>query len=478
MSTPDYDPRGNKDVGDISEPEYGSSLTRIVEWIYELVRWLRQREPVTPGDPFTKFATRGYLVQKGLLTEGDVLGDDNEQPPDDDVVEPQYVVVHAREMYPSATAGATGPTSDEITSAKPNIQYIEFSAVGDTSAEFQLIMPFGWPGNAFQFRCYWSHPTGATTYGVSWKLQAHSATDQEAIGSDFADGGYVDDDGGTTDTLYITAESSPITISGVNAKAGDLIFLRITRNRTGSAHDDMNVPARLHAIRFNLGEAPVEFPPPASAGELYLRFEGGFTDSSAAARTVTSVSSPALSASHPGGGAQGFVGNGAGHLTVVDDGWADIGTRIFQIRFHLYVATSATLATDNIICGKWGASDGSWFVNLYGVNGRLNWGRKNGSYFFDAITNAAIPRDTLVQVTIWRHTVNGQIFCALDGVTQTPGSAGGTHDTTTNNFAFGAVVGGGAPLPAGVYVDEFQFKIDETDYPTSASFTPPTPPYA
>ncbi len=295
MSRPDFDPRGNKDVGDISEPEYGSGLTRIIEWIFDLVRWLRQREPVTPGDPFTKFATMGRLVQLGVVTEKAVLGDDEDQDTDDDAVEPEYVVVHAREMYPSATAGATGPTSAEITSAKPNIQYIEFSAVGDSSAEFQLIMPFGWPGNAFQFRCYWSHPTGATTYGVSWKLQAHSATDQEAIGSDFADGGYVDDDGGTTDTLYITPESSPITISGVNAKAGDLIFLRITRNRTGSAHDDLNVAARLHAIRFNLGEAPVEFPPPTTfTGTVLLHctFEGAdgsttWADTSSYARTLT-----------------------------------------------------------------------------------------------------------------------------------------------------------------------------------------------
>lgn len=281
MSRPDYDPRGNKDVGDISEPEYGSGLPRIIEWIWDLVRWVRQREPVTPGDPFTKFATMGRLVQLKVITEGDVLGNDDDEDPDEDAVEPEYVVVHAREMYPSATAGATGPTSDEISAAKPNIQYIEFSALSDSSAEFQLIMPFGWPGNAFQFRVYWSHPTGATTYGVTWKLQAHSATDQEAIGSDFADGGQVDDDGGTTDTLYITAESSPITISGINAKAGDLIFLRITRLAASSANDDLNVVARLHAIRFNLGEAPVEFP---DAGLPFTTF---FAEEAAPSATVT-----------------------------------------------------------------------------------------------------------------------------------------------------------------------------------------------
>jgi hypothetical protein len=172
-----------------------------------------------------------------------------------------------------------------------------------------------------------------------------------------------------------------------------------------------------------------------------------------------------------------MVGNGAGHLTVVDDGAFDIGDRLFQIRFHLYVATSATLGTDNIILGKWGASDGSWFVNINASTNRLNWGqRTTGTYNYYSLTDAVLPRDTLMQVTVWRYVVGGQIWCAIDGDVQVPGSAGGDFDTSANNLAIGAVVGGGAALPAGVYIDELHFKIDATDY-TNVDFTPPTPPY-
>ena len=59
------------------------------------------------------------------------------------------------------------------------------------------------------------------------------------------------------------------------------------------------------------------------SGELYLRFEGDFLDSSVAARTVTDHGAT-RSTAHPGGGStEGMVGNGS-YLSVVDDGFADI----------------------------------------------------------------------------------------------------------------------------------------------------------
>ncbi len=483
MSRPDFDPRGNKDVGDISEPEYGSSLTRVIEWIYELVRWLRQREPVTPGDPFTKFATMGRLVQLGVVTEKAVLGDDDDQNPDEDAVEPQYVVVHAREMYPSATAGATGPTSDEISSAKPNIQYIEFSALSDSSAEFQLIMPFGWPGNAFQFRVYWSHPTGASNYGVSWKLQAHSATDQEAIGSDFADGGQVDDDGGTADDLYITAESSPITISGINAKAGDLIFGRITRMRTTSPNDTLNVVARLHAIRFNLGESPVEFPPEAVPVALLLPFDGNFTDSSTTANVFTTFNSAVTSATRSRFGGQSFVSNGSYYVTCPDNAAFAFGTRLWSIDFWIYIPTAASLAADNCIVASWNASaDYAWFVGLSNT-GILRFyfspdGSAGAATYWNA-TASALPRDQWVHIAIWRSFTNNNIASSVNGAAPFSVTAPGAfslHDPA-GALSIGAVPGGAVPLPSGIAVDELRIVVDTIDY-DSSSFTPPTSAYA
>lgn len=383
------------------------------------------------------------------------------------------VAVFAPQMRPSVTDGCDPEVTFEFAATQPNLVALPFLANVDTSADFTCMLPFSWAGRNFKIWVYWGHAGSGTAWDVAWEVTSNAAYDDEPLILDFLPGVLVEDTGGTPGNLYI-AQSTAVPIASYENEPGSLVSLRITRRGTFT-EDTMDITAYLLAVRFTLEDIPL-VAPTLPSGELYLRFEGGFTDSSVAARTVTSVSSPALSSSHPGGGAQGMVGNGAGHLTVVDDGAFNIGTRIFQLRFHLYVTTAATLNTDNIICGKWGATDGSWFVNLYGPNGRLNWGTKAGTYFFDAITDAAIPRDTLVQVTIWRHTVSGTIFCALNGTTQTA-NVTRTPDTTTNNFAVGAVVGGGAALPAGVYIDELQFKIDTTDYPTSANFTPPTPPY-
>lgn len=452
-SQPNYDPRGNKDVGDISEPEYGSPINRIVEWIYDMVRWFRQRDPVAPGDPFTKFATMGRLVQLNVLTEKDVLGDDDQEEPDPDVAEPQYVVVHAREMYPSITNGASAVSTAQITSAKPNIQYISFPAGSDTSADFQLVMPFGWPGNAFQFRAYWSHPTGATAYTVDWKLQAHSATDQEAIGSDFADGGTTSDDGGATDALYITAESSAITISGINAKAGDLIFLRVTRLGLTGTSDDLDVAARLHAIRFNLGETPVEFEPVLdsdfSSVVLLLHGEGSdgsttFIDDSGSAHSVSVSGAPTITTTNPHweSGAMLFTGS-TGYLNAGTSTDWDFGSGDFTIEFFMGHMTWPGTAFETPIVSLWNTTTGlSWIVTVTILN-RLSFfyykagvgnfgsysatgisGLIGSSYKHFAITRSGSTLRIFIDGAI---DYSGSITGTIDSAASTPLCVGGTN---------------------------------------------------
>lgn len=259
MSSANYDPRGNANVADVVGLEYGANQEQLLEKFMEFIRWLGDREPVAPGDPFIKFATRGYLVSKGLLTENDVLGNDDDQDPEIEV-EPEMVVVHAREMFPSVTNGCGTLTITELASTKPNLQTLEFVKVGQTAAQFMLIMPPGWVGGSFQFRVYWSHSTGGSTFGTAWRLRAHSVTDGETMSEAFSGSMLVTDTGGTADDLYISPESDPVQISGTQAKAGDLVMCEISRIVTDSG-DTLNIPARLHAIRFNVGDAPAEFPP-------------------------------------------------------------------------------------------------------------------------------------------------------------------------------------------------------------------------
>lgn len=271
MSSANYDPRGNANVADVVGLEYGANQEQLLEKFMEFIRWLGDREPVAPGDPFIKFATRGYLVSKGLLTENDVLGNDDDQDPEIEV-EPEMVVVHAREMFPSVTNGCGTLTITELASTKPNLQTLEFVKVGQTAAQFMLIMPPGWVGGSFQFRVYWSHSTGGSTFGTAWQLRAHSVTDGETMSEAFSGSMLVTDTGGTADDLYISPESDPVQISGTQAKAGDLVMCEISRIVTDSG-DTLNIPARLHAIRFNVGDAPAEFPAIEGSGLIVYEAE-------------------------------------------------------------------------------------------------------------------------------------------------------------------------------------------------------------
>lgn len=384
------------------------------------------------------------------------------------------VAVFAVDMRPTQTDGCDAITTVEFGPNQPNFHALLFPPGVDTSADFHCMLPFSWAGKYFRCYVYWGHGSGGTDFDVSWEIVANTTYDNETVILDFVPGIPFDDTGGTAGNLYI-AQSGDVPIASYENEEGSLVSIRVYRRGATSATDNLDIDAALLAVRFTLADVPVVVPEP-SPGELYLRFEGNFLDSSIAARTVTDHGA-ARSTSYPGGGVEGLVGNGSGWLSVVDDGAFDIGGRIFQIRFLLRIETSASLATDNIIIGKWGATDGSWFVNLYST-GRLNLGRKSGSYFFDAITDV-LPRDTTLQITVWRPTVNGDVYCAVDGsIDPTYGIVGSAlvFDTTSNDLAIGAVIGGGASLPAGVHVDELQFKIDETDYGTSG-FVPPSPPY-
>ncbi len=82
-----------------------------------------------------------------------------------------------------------------------------------------------------------------------------------------------------------------------------------------------------------------------------------------------------------------------------------------------------------------------------------------------------------MHVAVWRSIVSGDVYCAIDGVIDTIVSSATTFDTTSNDLAIGAVCGGGAKLPAGVYIDELRYLVDDDVELGTTDFTPPTGPY-
>jgi len=213
-----------------------------------------------------------------------------------------------------------------------------------------------------------------------------------------------------------------------------------------------------------------------NVAELLLHFDGDFIDASSSARTVTSHGAT-RSTDHPAWGTEALEGGG-GWLEVTDDGSFDFGSGVFSVDFQLYIETAATFGTDNIVAGKWGPADGSWFVGINGSNGRMHLGRRSGgTYIFDMLSSAALPRNTPMHIGVWRPTPSSAVNFSIDGVID--GSAPGalSFDTSTNNLTIGAVVGGGAALPAGVHVDELRIRVGAAVEYGNTNFTPPTGPY-
>jgi hypothetical protein len=100
------------------------------------------------------------------------------------------------------------------------------------------------------FQAVWSHPATVTNFGVAWALQGVALSDDDAADAAFGTEQAVTDTGGTTDDVYITAESSAITIAGTPAE-GDWVVFQVKRVPANGS-DTLAVDARLHAIRLLL----------------------------------------------------------------------------------------------------------------------------------------------------------------------------------------------------------------------------------
>lgn len=480
MSLPDYDPRGNKDVGDILEPTYPGSLEELMEVFVDWVRWHRQREPVNPGDPFTKFATRGWLVQQGVVTEAQVLGDDTTTDADDEAgaVEDRMVVVYAREMHPATTAGCSALTILELSSTKPTIATLNFDATTQEYAHVALLMPPGWPGGSFTYRVYWSHTSGGSGFGVAWNLAGNSCENDETISAVFDSGTTVTDTGGTADDMYITDESAATPIQGTLAKAGDLVFLRLSRVPS-HASDTLNIDARLHAIRFNLSEAQVEDQPDTptdpyfSSVVLLLHCNGadGATsvpDSSTFARTGTGNSTIALSTT------RSKFGSASLKVTRRDPGGLTFGShadfsrtnnQAWTMECWVYVVNSENFTSAPVLIYWVDNNSVADSFSVYSTTPQLDI----------STSGTGEPTQTTISKNVWIHVAS-----TFDGTNETfwiDGVSIGSFARSIGASASGTIyvggfTGSGAADTTEVYIDEVRVTLGVARY--TATFTPPT----
>lgn len=155
------------------------------------------------------------------------------------------IPVNAFSMIKQTTNGAALGTI-ETGNQNMHVTY-DFDTSTQEHVQFQIPMPSGWDEGTISFQSVWSHPSTTTNFGVVWQLAAVAVSDAETMNVAFGTANTSVDTGGSTNTIYISPESGPITVGGTPS-AGDLVMFRLSRVPANGS-DNLAVDARLHAVR-------------------------------------------------------------------------------------------------------------------------------------------------------------------------------------------------------------------------------------
>lgn len=158
----------------------------------------------------------------------------------------QTMYIPASAMWRRATSGASRGFI-ETSSNKVMIATLDFDYTSDEFAQFSVQMPKGWDASTVSAVFVWSHPSTTTNFGVRFFIQGLALSDGDAADTAFGTAvGHTADTGGTTDDVYITPETSAITIAGTPAKS-DFVIFQVYRD-VDDLGDTLAVDARLHGI--------------------------------------------------------------------------------------------------------------------------------------------------------------------------------------------------------------------------------------
>ena len=159
------------------------------------------------------------------------------------------IPIPATGMYTATTNGAAAGSS-ESSSNKVMLKTFDFDKDTDEYVQFQVPMPKSWNEGTITAKFYWSHASTSTNFGVSWGIQGVAFGDSDALDAAFGTGIVVDDTGGTTDDVFVTAATGAVTIAGTPA-AEDLVIFRVYRD-VSDGNDTLAVDARLHAVKIDV----------------------------------------------------------------------------------------------------------------------------------------------------------------------------------------------------------------------------------
>lgn len=156
------------------------------------------------------------------------------------------VPIMAGSMAPSSSGGCAALATLASGANQPDIVTLDFDASVEEYAQFAFPIPASWNEGAITAAFRWSHASAATNFSVVWAIQAVAVSDGDAIAASYGTAVTVTDTGGAANTLYIAAETPPMTVGG-SPSAGDTVYFRVYR-KAADAGDTLAVDARLHSV--------------------------------------------------------------------------------------------------------------------------------------------------------------------------------------------------------------------------------------
>lgn len=158
----------------------------------------------------------------------------------------ETVFFPAQSLTSRTTNGCDTTATAELATNKVMIKACGFDTTTQEFAQVGFRAPKSWNESTITFDVQWSHAATATNFGVAFALECVAFSDNEAQDAAFGTAVQVTDTGGTTDRMYMTAESSAVTIAGTPAE-GDWIVCQLKRV-PADAGDTLAVDARVQGL--------------------------------------------------------------------------------------------------------------------------------------------------------------------------------------------------------------------------------------
>jgi hypothetical protein len=156
----------------------------------------------------------------------------------------ESIWIPALAMKPTVTNGCAPHVSVETTSARPDMQVLDFDKDSDEFAQFNICFPKSWNEGTITYQVYFAGI--AATTNVTWTMAGVAVSDNGTIDVAFGTAVAVTDAAqGAVEELLISAESGAVTIAGSPA-TGDLCYFAISRD---VSEDNMAGDARLLGVK-------------------------------------------------------------------------------------------------------------------------------------------------------------------------------------------------------------------------------------